>query len=77
MNEKNEKYPQLILGTDGMYEIFISEGVKVKFESEESLNEFIKDKNFNINGIKMDRINNLISAEKYNIWETTLNLMRK
>lgn len=76
MNEKNEKYPQLILGTDGMYEIFISESVKVKFESEESLNEFIKDKNFNINGIKMDRINNLISAEKYNIWET-LNLMRK
>lgn len=52
----NEKYPQLILGTDGVYEIFISEGVKVKFESEESLNEFIKDKNFNINGIKADRI---------------------
>lgn len=52
----NEKYPQLILGTDGMYEIFISEGVEVKFESEKSLNEFIKDKNFNIKGIKADRI---------------------
>lgn len=56
MNEKNEKYPQLILGTDGVYEIFISEGVKLQFDTEDGLDEYIKGHEFKIKSIKADRI---------------------
>ncbi|MCC7562083.1 MAG: hypothetical protein KO253_04555 [Methanobrevibacter arboriphilus] len=51
MSEKEEKYPQLILETDGTYEIEIEDGVKVKFDSAKSIEEFTKNKNFSIKGM--------------------------
>ena len=47
---KNEKYPQIVLGTDNVYQVFIAPGVEVKFDSEESIEDFCKDKNFTIKG---------------------------
>lgn len=70
MSEENEKYPKIVLGTDGVFQIFISKGVEVKFDSEESLNEFIKDKNFCIVGIKDDRIDDYLYRQKHLIWRT-------
>lgn len=52
MTEKNEKYPQIILETDGTYRIYIAKGVRVRFDSKEELEEFIKDKNFVMIGKK-------------------------
>ena len=31
----NEKYPQIILETDGTYRIYIAKGVRVRFDSKE------------------------------------------
>jgi hypothetical protein len=50
MNEKEEKYPQLILKTDGTYEILIEEGVSVSCNTKEAIDRFTKNKNFMILG---------------------------
>ena len=47
---ENEKYPQIVLGTDNVYQVFIAPGVEVKFDSEEAIEDFCKDKNFTIKG---------------------------
>lgn len=47
---KNEKYPQIVLGTDNVYQVLIAPGVEVKFDSEEAIEDFCKDKNFTIKG---------------------------
>lgn len=47
---ENEKYPQIVLGTDNVYQVFIAPGVELKFDSEESIEDFCKDKNFPIKG---------------------------
>ena len=49
MNEK-EKYPQLILRTDGTYKILIEDGVNVSFSTKESIEDFTNNKNFIIIG---------------------------
>ena len=50
--EKIEKYPQIILETDGTYRIYIAKGVRVRFDSKEELEDFVKDKNFVMIGKK-------------------------
>ena len=49
MTEK-EKYPQLILRTDGTYNILIEDGVTVSCSTKESIERFTKNKNFTIIG---------------------------
>lgn len=54
---ENDKYPQLILGTDNLYKILISKDVELQFNSRESIETFCKDKNFNIIGYdEKDRV---------------------
>ena len=50
MSEKMEKYPQIVLGTDNVYQLFIAPDVEIKFDSQESIEDFCKDKNFIIKG---------------------------
>lgn len=45
---ENEKYPQIILETDGTYRIYIAKGVRTRFDSQEEFEDFIKDKNFTL-----------------------------
>lgn len=45
---ENEKYPQIILETDGTYRIYIAKGVRTRFDSKEEFEDFIKDKNFTL-----------------------------
>lgn len=47
---KEEKYPQIVLETDGTYVIFIEKNVKVSFNSKEAIEDFVKNKNFKIIG---------------------------
>lgn len=47
---KNEKYPQIVLGTDNVYQVLIAPDVEVNFDSKESVEDFCKDKNFTIKG---------------------------
>ena len=47
---KKEKYPQIILGTDNVYKILISPDVEVIFDSEEAIEEFCKNNDFTIKG---------------------------
>ena len=68
--ENNEKYPQIVLGTDGSYQLFISKGVEVKFESEEDINEFVRNKNFIIIGVKENILTKTINENKRIIFET-------
>lgn len=49
-HEKIEKYPQIILGTDNVYQVLIAPGVEVKFNSTKAIEDFFKDKNFIIKG---------------------------
>ena len=56
MNEKNEKYPQIVIGTDGICQVFVCKDVEVKFNSAESVNNFFKHKNVSIIGKKANRI---------------------
>ena len=69
MSEENEKYPQIVLGTDGSYQIFISKGVEVRFESEEDINEFVKDKNFIIKGTVERRLEEKYKQRLNEYWE--------
>ncbi|WP_155930812.1 hypothetical protein [Methanobrevibacter oralis] len=39
---KEEKYPQIVLETDGTYVIFIEKNVKVSFNSKEAIEDFTK-----------------------------------
>jgi len=50
MNEKEKKYPQLILKTDGTYKILIEDGVNVSCSTKEAIERFTKNKNFVIIG---------------------------
>ena len=47
---KEEKYPQIVLETDGTYVIFIEKNVKVSFNSKEAIEDFTKNKDFTIIG---------------------------
>ena len=47
---KNEKYPQIVLGTDNVYRVLVSPGVEVNFDSEEAIEEFCKNNDFTIKG---------------------------
>ena len=50
MNEQEKKYPQLILRTDGTYEILIEDGVSVSCSTKEDIERFTKNKKFIITG---------------------------
>lgn len=50
MTEKEKKYPQLILKTDGTYTILIEENVEVNCNSKKSIERFTENKNFTIIG---------------------------
>ena len=56
MTEKNEKYPQIVIGTDKICQIFIEKDVELRFDSAEAIEEFFKHKNVSIVGKKADRI---------------------
>ena len=67
---ENEKYPKIVLGTDGSYQLFISKGVEVRFKSKEDIDEFIKDKNFTIIGVEESRLHETVAKNKRLIFET-------
>lgn len=67
---ENEKYPKIILGTDGSYQLFISKGVEVRFKSKEDIDEFIKDKNFTIIGVKDSRLTETVAKNNRLIFQT-------
>ena len=69
MSEENEKYPQIVLGTDGSYQLFISKGVEVKFKSKEDIDEFVKDKNFFIIGVEDCILTQTVNKNKRIIFE--------
>ena len=73
MCEKNEKYPQLIIGTDGLYQIFIDKDVELRFDSAEAIEEFFKHKNVSILGKKANRVSDMIEGEyaKDLLWRIT------
>ena len=53
---KNEEYPQIILGTDGSYQLFIAPDVEIQFNSKESIEEYCKNKKFIILGKQVSRM---------------------
>ena len=55
VDEKNEKYPQLVLETNGTFTIYIDENVPVLFETPEAIEDFCRNKMFNIIGKKSNR----------------------
>lgn len=76
---KEEKYPQIVLETDGTYVIFIEKNVKVSFNSKEAIEDFTKNKDFTIIGkdaylegskTKEELLNDLIGFyPNLNIWD--------
>lgn len=49
MNEE-EKYPAIVLRTNGTYKIYLEKGVELKFDSKQVINEYTKNKIFQITG---------------------------
>ncbi len=47
---EEEKYPSIILKTNGTYQIYIEKGVELKFDSKQAIDEYTKNKIFNIKG---------------------------
>ena len=47
---EEEKYPSIILRTNGTYQIYLEKGVELKFDSKQAIDEYTKNKIFNIKG---------------------------
>lgn len=50
MSTDKEKYPSIILRTNGTYQIYLEKGVELKFDSKQAIDEYTKNKIFNIKG---------------------------
>ncbi len=62
MCEENEKYPQIVIGTDRICRIFIEKDVELRFDSAEAIGEFFKHKNVSIVGEKANRMPEIVEG---------------